>query len=99
MVSSTSLAEVSAQGGPEAGQRWLDEFLNETGIAQPASGARYPFSFKYGGKPSAEILKTWKAERRAEKLDANREQVTTTWTDPATGLRVRWAATRYADFP
>ncbi len=58
-----------------------------------------PFSFVYGGKPSAELLKTWKMERSSKKLDANREQRTITWTDPATKLQVRCVGVEYKDFP
>ena len=48
-----------------------------------------PFSFIYGGKPSAELLKTWKLKRSSKKLDEQRTQRTLTWTDPKTGLVVR----------
>ncbi len=58
-----------------------------------------PFSFVYGGKPSATLLKTWKCEKDTKTLDGNRTQDTLTWTDPKTGLEVRCAAVIYNDFP
>lgn len=61
-------------------------------VHQPA------FSFLYDGRPGADFLDSWPAERAAEPVAAGLAR-TTTWTDPATGLRVLWTATRYADFP
>ncbi|MBN2293985.1 MAG: alpha-galactosidase [Pirellulales bacterium] len=58
-----------------------------------------PFSFNYGGKPSSELLKTWKLDRRRRQLDENRSEHTLTYTDPKTGLVVRCAAIEYHDFP
>jgi alpha-galactosidase len=69
----------------------------EEGVADLA--ARYPFSFTYGGKSGDELLETCRKEQNTEKLDANRTRLITTWTDPATGLRVRMKAVRYADYP
>jgi alpha-galactosidase len=72
----------------------LDEMEEES--AFPA--ARYPFSFTYAGKPSDEILGGWKRERIEEQAEGRRI-VSTSYADPATGLVVRWEATRFADFP
>ena len=58
-----------------------------------------PFSFVYGGKPSVELLKTWKLERASKQLDDQRTERTLTWTDPKTGLVVRCVAVEYNDFP
>lgn len=49
---------------------------------------RGPFSFVYDGKASGELLSMWKFNKQ-----------TLTWTDAATGLRVRCVAVEYADFP
>ncbi len=57
------------------------------------------FSFVYGGKPSADLLKTWKFERSSRRLDANRTERLLRWTDAETGLQVRCVAVEYADFP
>jgi alpha-galactosidase len=58
-----------------------------------------PFSFTYGGRPSAELLKTWECTRESRKLDAKRTEYTLRFTDPKTGLEVRCLATAYGDFP
>ena len=58
-----------------------------------------PFSFTYGGKPSAELLKKWKQTRTEKKLDKNRVERTVTYTDPATGLELRCVSVEYLDFP
>jgi len=64
-----------------------------------ASASALPFSFTLGGKPSTEVLKTWRLERSERKLDNNRNELTLTCTDPQSGLRVRCVAVRYRDFP
>ena len=67
-------------------------------------GGRYtadpPFSFIYGGKPSAELLAAWhvQAETQQARRRSGREH-TLTWTDPKTGLVVRCVAVEYRDFP
>ncbi len=58
-----------------------------------------PFSFVYGGKPSASLLKEWKLTRTTEKLDAGRTRHTALWQDPQTGLNVRCTGIQYHDFP
>src|ERR1035438_9095931 len=58
-----------------------------------------PFSFRYGGKASAELLKEWKCERASRKLDGQRTERTSIWTDPATGMEVRSIGIEYSDFP
>jgi len=58
-----------------------------------------PFSFVYGGKAPAELLKEWKCERAARKLDEHRTERSSVWTDPRTGLQVRWVGIEYDDFP
>jgi alpha-galactosidase len=58
-----------------------------------------PISFTYGGKPSAELMKTWKAERASKKISKSRTQQTVIYTDSATGLQVKLVTVAYADFP
>jgi alpha-galactosidase len=58
-----------------------------------------PFSFTYGGKPSADLLKTWDVKREAHKLDDQRTAHTISYTDAETGLVVRCKAVEYHDFP
>lgn len=58
-----------------------------------------PFSFTYGGKPSAQLLPGWRVERTSKTLDEARTQRTVVYTDPDTGLLVRCIAVAYQDFP
>jgi alpha-galactosidase len=74
----------------------LDELRWELG-AVPV-GARYPFSFRYGGRSSDDLLGTWRQDQRTRKLDAHRTKRTTVWTDPATGLRLHWDVTTFEDY-
>ncbi|HOX37547.1 MAG TPA: alpha-galactosidase, partial [Candidatus Brocadiia bacterium] len=68
--------------------------------ASPAvADAAPPFSFVYGGRPSADLLKTWKLERTSRQLDDRRVERILTYTCPDTGLVVRCAGIEYLDFP
>jgi alpha-galactosidase len=58
-----------------------------------------PFSFKYGGKDSSELLRDWPVERNRRTLDAGRVAHTITWTDPKTALQVRCEGIEYLKFP
>ncbi|MBL7223728.1 MAG: alpha-galactosidase [Candidatus Brocadiae bacterium] len=58
-----------------------------------------PFSFVYDGRPSVELLPTWKRQHAARKLDAQRTEHVVTYTEPKTGLVVRCVAVEYHDFP
>jgi alpha-galactosidase len=64
-----------------------------------APSADPPFSFTYGDRPSSELLKTWKAERRSRKLDSAKTERVSTYTDPATGLVLTCRAVEYSDYP
>ena len=57
-----------------------------------------PFSFTYGGQPSATLLPTWSRSQSAQDLGGGRTQTTVLWTDPASGLQVSWAAIQYAGY-
>ncbi len=58
-----------------------------------------PFAFTYGGKPSAEFLRTWELHRSSQPLDAQRTEYDLTYTDRKTGLVVRCVGVAYHDFP
>jgi alpha-galactosidase len=75
----------------------LDELEVQSNVGT-ARLSRYPFSFTYAGKPSDDLLPNWTKEQTSKKLDADRTQITTSWTDPATGLKVYWEVIRYSDF-
>jgi len=78
---------------------WLGDMALIDGTGRGAYTTDLPFSFTYGGASSRELLKSWNAESSSKKLDDNRTEQTTTYTDPKTGLQVRWVAVEYADFP
>jgi len=86
-------AVIETQGGRKLR---LDEIADG---AVPTPRSRYPFSFRYGDRTSDEVLGEWKATKATEKLDEARTRTLTTWTDPATGLRVEWTVVQYAHFP
>ena len=68
-----------------------------------------PFSFVYGGRPSAELLREWPLKRTSQKFvprqsgahprGQNVTEHTLIWTDPRTGLEVRCVAVEYHYFP
>jgi alpha-galactosidase len=58
-----------------------------------------PFSFTYGGKSSAELLKRWDVKRKVRKLDDQRSRHDLLYTDAETGLQLRCEAVEYHDFP
>ncbi len=59
-----------------------------------------PFSLTYGGEThTGTFPEAWVVAHKANAdLPADRQQQTTQWTDPATGLEVRLEATRYPGF-
>jgi alpha-galactosidase len=67
--------------------------------ANLAGAATAPFSFRYDGQPSSELLQGWKAATSVENLDKHRTRRTIAWTDPKTGLEVRCEAVEYSDYP
>jgi alpha-galactosidase len=58
-----------------------------------------PFAFRYGDRPSSELLKLWEFNRSERRLDPNRTEYVVTYRDPKTDLVVRCVAIAYADFP
>jgi alpha-galactosidase len=76
--------------------RWVAAHFGEGEEAKPLAPF---FSFNYGGKPSAELLKSWTLKRETRSLDENRTEHTLTYTDPETKLTVRCVSIVYRDFP
>lgn len=58
-----------------------------------------PFSFTYGDQPSEKLLAGWRQTRTSKELPQARTEHVLTWTDPATGLRVRCVAIEYTEYP
>ena len=50
--------------------------------------AELPFSFQYGGRPSGELLKTWRHTATTRTRDDGCAERTLTWLDPESGLEV-----------
>ena len=66
------------------GAKWARDWA-----AMAFEGHKPPFSFTYGGKPSAECLKTWPLKLATRKLDADRVEYTFVYADPNSKLEVR----------
>ena len=60
-------------------------------------GNELPFFFVYNGKPSRDLLGSWKRTVCKETIDPVRRQIILTLADPATGLELRAEATLYLD--
>ena len=88
-------AKLTLKDGTEL---WLADLPLREGERAPYS-TDAPFSFVCDGKDSAKLLKAWKCERSARKLDGQRTERTSVWTDPKTGLEVRCVGIEYSDFP
>jgi alpha-galactosidase len=87
-------AQVTLAGGSKL---WLADL--PLGPLSGAYSAAPPFSFRYGGKDSTELLQSWRQERLSRQLDAIRTEHVVTYTDPQTGLLVRCMGVAYSDFP
>jgi alpha-galactosidase len=66
------------------GAKWARDWA-----AMAFEGHKPPFSFTYGGKPSAECLKTWPLKLATRKIDADRVEYTFVYADPNSKLEVR----------
>jgi alpha-galactosidase len=73
---------------------WLDDLAHQ---ASPVAG--FPFSFVYGGRPSAEILPHWKRQDSIQRIDDSETWKILTLTDPETELEIQAVLTIYTDTP
>lgn len=62
-------------------------------------GGAPPFSFSYGGKPSMEIVGSWKFTLTTARLDARRTRRIGTYRDPSSGLVLTCTSVTYRDYP
>jgi len=85
----------AAPSAPDENQRVSRWVAQEFTAATPEP----PISFVYDGRPSAELLKTWRFRKRSSKVDDRRTEHVLTYTDAKTGLAVRCEAIEYSDFP
>lgn len=76
---------------PEDAGRWITTAF--------AKGKVPPFSFVYGGKPSAEFIRKWKHTMQKEQSDDPQVvKYRISYLDPATGLRADCHATGFREF-
>ena len=79
----------------EDGSRmWLDENQPDTLLMRSPP----PFSFVYGGKPSAQLLPGWERTAETEELK-DRVRHLVRWRDPQTGLCVTATVTAFKPYP
>ncbi len=78
---------------------WIADLPQLEATEPLAFDTQPPFTFQYDGKPSSEFLSSWEERRTSHPLDDSRIQHTRTYTDPQTGLEVRWEAIEYTRFP
>ncbi|MFI5380687.1 MAG: alpha-galactosidase [Tepidisphaerales bacterium] len=99
MLMATAASVVAGIVAPEEIAR--RDAWSQASLAKPADGkqATLPFSFTYGGRPSAELLAGWPRKDEAGAADGGRNLRTITWIDPVTGLEVRCAIVEYREFP
>jgi alpha-galactosidase len=96
LVSQFAAAAVPTPEETTLSRNWIAAHF---GLAQDPKDPAPFFSFVYGGKPSAELLKSWNIKQTTQKLDDKRTERTLTFTDPQTALEIRCTAIEYADFP
>lgn len=77
-----------------AARRWAEE-----AFAAGRESGRFPLSFRYGGRSSAQLLESWAVERVEAAPAPGVTQETITLTDPQTGLQCRCELRRFSDFP
>ncbi|HBO42364.1 MAG TPA: hypothetical protein DD670_00165 [Planctomycetaceae bacterium] len=58
-----------------------------------------PFTFRFGGRSSRDLLSAWNRQEVTRQLDDRRIEHRLTWTDPKTGLQVALTMIEYADHP
>jgi alpha-galactosidase len=83
----------------DARELWLADLPLTEGAGRKPLSTDPPFAFTYDGKPSTDLLKSWKVARSSRDLDARRVEHALTYTDEATGLQARCVAVEYRDFP
>jgi alpha-galactosidase len=92
MLCARVLAIEPAVGEMSAVQNWT-----KATFGSGTSGL--PFTFRYDGKASTDILEKWGVQKSVSTLDRYREQQTIVYKDPATHLEVRCVMVHYKDFP
>jgi alpha-galactosidase len=63
------------------------------------TGAPLPFTFDFGGRGSADLLRSWKKKAVSTQLDRARTEHILTWKDEDSGLEVLCRAVDYQSYP
>jgi alpha-galactosidase len=61
--------------------------------------AELPFSFRYNGRPSSQLLREWLLARETRTLDAHRVEHRLSYSHPSSNLAVRVVAVEYTGHP
>src|SRR5262245_35335539 len=90
----------------DAVRRWAERVGRAAATPGPGSpgwdgwwSAALPFSFRYGGIPSAELVSRWRRRQELQARPDDHAGLRLHLTDPQTNLEVTWEATCYADMP
>jgi alpha-galactosidase len=89
-----ALAKVILADGTEM---WLADLPVGPLEAPPEIGP--PFSFRYDGRPSRELLREWSVTRASRRIGQSRTEHTLAYSHPSAGVTVRAVAVEYHDFP
>jgi alpha-galactosidase len=97
----TAASVVHARDERSAAREWASAALLGQGSTEPGTDleTKLPFSFVYNGKPSADLLGSWKRTAKKERARSGKQRHIVTYADPATGLEVICEATVFMDFP
>ncbi len=76
---------------------WLADL--PVGPLEAPASVELPFSFRYDGRPSAQMSREWLVKRETRKLDAHRTEHTLSYSHPSSNLSVRAVAIEYDDYP
>jgi len=89
-----AMARIRLADGREV---WLSDL--PVGPPEAPFTTSVPFSFRYDGRPSQEVIKEWKVTRSSRQIDRNRTEHTAVWSQEPAGITVRSVAVEYHDFP
>ncbi len=89
-----ALAKVTLSSGDS---RWLADL--PIGPLEEPPTVGLPFSFRYDGRSSQEVLPEWKAVRTSRRLDSKRMEYSLSFTNPSDAVGVRAVAVEYLAFP
>ncbi|MBQ7182275.1 MAG: alpha-galactosidase [Bacteroidaceae bacterium] len=90
-LSTMAQGRVQLNGRAVQAERWITEHFGR--------GQTPPFSFEYGGVPSARLIRRWKHTLVKQPAAGDCQvRYLATWTDPASGLRAECDVTGWTDY-